>query len=65
MLFGFIPESFSEQDIKSVMIFVDPPKNDKVTIQENQNEEDEKRPRYPGAPSYQYRCIIIKRRGRS
>ena len=42
MLFGFIPESFSEQDIKSVMIFVDPPKNDKVTIQENQNEEDEK-----------------------
>ena len=41
---GFTPESFSESELKTVMIFVDPPANEKISIQE-EIKNDEKKPK--------------------
>jgi len=42
---GFTPESFSESELKTVVIFVDPPNNDKITIQEQNGDENAPMPK--------------------
>ena len=39
LLFGFIPSSYSESELKTVNIFVEPPSNDQFTDNEKKNDE--------------------------
>ena len=41
ILFGNIPSSFSESDVKSVTIFVEPPKNNEVSLDDLHQKNDE------------------------
>ena len=42
-LMGSVPESFSESELKTVVIFVDPPDNDQIS-KEAQNNTGERNP---------------------
>ena len=42
LLSGFVPESFSDSELKTVMIFVEPPADNEIPIQENKKDDNEK-----------------------
>ena len=47
LILGFVPASFSESELKTVMIFVDPPNNDEIPIQEEKNKNENSPTPYP------------------
>ena len=57
-LMSSIPESFSESELKTVVIFVDPPNNDQISIEEQNKDETPKPSPTPSSPQDLPRSFI-------